>query len=572
MKVKRNKRDSRDIFRAVDKETVNAIREDSRKRVFLPPRKIIWTQGKILNEKALLEERELQISLGAYEPCVMVSEGEKACLLLDFGYEIHGGLRILAWGDSTGRGARVRVRFGESVTEAMSELGGEGNATNDHARRDLVTEIGMMSMNPIGETGFRFVRIDLEEPDARLEIKSVMAVMIYKDVPYRGSFSCSDALLNRIWDVGAYTVHLNMQDYIWDGIKRDRLVWVGDMHPETSTIQVVFGSDDSVERSLDFIRKETPLPGWMNGMASYSMWYVIIVYDWFMYTGALEFLEKQKEYLIGILKQLSQNIDENGQDTVAEGRFLDWPSNDNPAVIDAGVQAIHYMATNRLREIFRILGESQLVKQCEEDLIKLEKYSTDCQDSKQAAALLVIAGLKDAQEVNQDLLKQGGAQGMSTFMGYYILTARAMAGDYEGCLDCIREYWGGMLELGATTFWEDFDISWMKNAAPIDRLPEEGEVDVHGAYGNYCYKGYRHSLCHGWASGVTPWLTENVLGVKVLAPGCKKVSIHPHLGELEWAAGDYPTPYGEIKILHKRQKDGSIKTEIQAPEEVEICR
>ena len=76
--------------------------------------------------------------------------------------------------------------------------------------------------------------------------------------------------------MGAYTVHLNMQEYIWDGIKRDRLVWVGDMHPEVTTIKAVFGEDSSVDDSLDFIRKETPLPGWMNGMASYSMWYSII--------------------------------------------------------------------------------------------------------------------------------------------------------------------------------------------------------------------------------------------------------------------------------------------------------
>ena len=90
-----------------------------------------------------------------------------------------------------------------------------------------------------------------------------------------------------IWDVGAYRVHLNMQEYIWDGIKRDRLVWVGDMHPETLTIRTVFGADASVARSLEFIRKETPLPGWMNGMASYTMWYAIIVHDWFMYTGEM---------------------------------------------------------------------------------------------------------------------------------------------------------------------------------------------------------------------------------------------------------------------------------------------
>ena len=76
--------------------------------------------------------------------------------------------------------------------------------------------------------------------------------------------------------------------------------------------------------------------------------------------------------------------------------------------------------------------------------------------------------------------------------------------------------------MGATTFWEDFDVDWMKDAARIDELPKEGQIDVHGAYGRFCYKGYRHSLCHGWASGVTPWLSENVLGVKILEPGCKK--------------------------------------------------
>ena len=133
---------------------------------------------------------------------------------------------------------------------------------------------------------------------------------------------------------------------------------------------------------------------------------------------------------------------------------------------------------------------------------------------------------------------------MSTFMGYYILTARAMAGDYEGCLACIRDYWGGMLELGATTFWEDFDVKWMEGAASIDRFPKEGETDVHGTYGDYCYKGYRHSLCHGWASGVTPWLTENVLGIRIMEPGCTKLEIKPHLGNLSWAKGTFPTPFG----------------------------
>lgn len=562
-----------DIFRVMDEEVVKGIHHDPCSRAILLPKRIIWKDGEVKNSEALLEEREFQISLGAHNPCIMKStKRKKASILLDYGQEIHGGIRLLVWNSSIAAGATVRVRFGESVGEAMAEIGGSQNATNDHARRDVKAEVGMMSMNPIGETGFRFVRIDLEDTDAEIWLKSVPAIFVYKDVEYKGSFTCSDPLLNRIWDVGAYTVHLNMQEYVWDGIKRDRLVWIGDMHPETTTIQAVFGEDDAVERSLDFIREETPLPGWMNNYASYTMWYVIIVYDWYFHTGKKEFLEKQREYLEGVAEQLSQYIDENGQDTVREGRFLDWPSEGKAKVVDAGVQAIHVWAVESLKKIFGILGDEKWVKKCEADLKKLRSYETDYEDSKQAAALLVINGMKDAVEVNEKLLKQGGARGMSSFMGYYILTARAMAGDYQGCLECIREYWGGMLSLGATTFWEDFDVRWLENASRIDELPEEGKVDVHGTYGDFCYVGYRHSFCHGWASGATPWLSENVLGIQVMEAGCRKVKIEPHLGDLEWAEGTYPTPYGTIRVEHRKMKDGSIDTRIDAPKEIEIYR
>lgn len=567
------RRERRDIFRVMDEDTIRTMHQDVCKRVAILPKRIIWADGNVKNSEVLLEQREFQISLGAHDPCIIKStKKKKASILLDYGQEIHGGIRLLVWNSSISSGATVRVRFGESVGEAMAEIGDDKNATNDHARRDLKTEVGMMSMNPIGETGFRFVRIDLEDKDAEIWLKAVPAIFVYKDVEYKGSFTCSDPLLNRIWDVGAYTVHLNMQEYVWDGIKRDRLVWIGDMHPETTTIQAVFGEDDAVERSLDFIREETPLPGWMNNYASYTMWYVIIVYDWYFHTGKKEFLEKQKEYLEGVAEQLSQYIDENGQDTVREGRFLDWPSEGKTKVVDAGVQAIHVWAVESLKKIFDILGDGIRVRKCEAELEMLRSYETDYEDSKQAAALLVINGMKDAAEVNEKLLRQGGARGMSSFMGYYILTARAMAGDYQGCLDCIREYWGGMLSLGATTFWEDFDVSWLENASRIDELPEDGKVDVHGTYGDYCYVGYRHSFCHGWASGATPWLSENVLGIRVMEAGCKKVKIEPHLGDLEWAEGAYPTPYGIIRVEHRKMKDGSIDTRIDAPKEIEIYR
>lgn len=564
-------RERKDIFRVMDAASVEQSIEDIRSRRYLFPKRIVWMQGEIENSEVLLEPREQQITLQANRPCIMRSRnGVKASVLLDYGVELHGGVRIQAWAVGPRKEDKVRIRFGESVSEAMSEIGGETNATNDHARRDMVVEVGMMSMNQIGESGFRFVRIDLEEEEAELSLKSICAVLVYKDVPYRGSFHCSDPLLERIWDVGAYTVHLNMQEYIWDGIKRDRLVWIGDMHPEMLAVAAVFGEDSAIEKSLDFIRQETPLPGWMCTMASYSMWYIMILYDWFLRNGNMALLEKNRAYLLELADQLSAHIDENGKDTVKKGRFLDWPSVGKEKQVDAGVQALHLMAVKDLAEIFELLDEKQAAARCREDVNRLQGCPQEYEDSKQAAALLVLAGLADAEEVYADLLGKGGARGMSTFMGYYILTAMAMAGEDTNCLNCIREYWGGMLALGATTFWEDFDVAWMENAARIDELTPEGKVDVHETYGGFCYTGLRHSFCHGWAAGATPWLSEHVLGIRILEPGMKKIRIEPHLGDLEWAEGTYPTPYGDIRISHHKSADGSIDTKYEVPEEITV--
>ena len=179
------------------------------------------------------------------------------------------------------------------------------------------------------------------------------------------------------------------------------------------------------------------------------------------------------------------------------------------------------------------------------------------------------AGLGDAKDLNEKIMAVDGAQRMSTFYGYYVLLARAKAEDYQGCLDVIREYWGGMLDMGATTFWEDFDINWMKNAARIDEVVPADKVDIHGDYGNYCYIGLRHSLSHGWASGPTSWLSEFVLGVRV-EDGGKIVKVNPHLGDLEWVRGTFPVKGGTLEVSHKKLENGSIKTLVTAPKGIKV--
>ena len=74
------------------------------------------------------------------------------------------------------------------------------------------------------------------------------------------------------------------------------------------------------------------------------------------------------------------------------------------------------------------------------------------------------------------------------------------------------------------------------------------------------------------SSAPTAWMSEHVLGIKVLEPGCKKIRITPHLGNLQWAEGTYPTPYGVLKVRHERGADGKIKTTYKAPRGVRVVK
>lgn len=558
-----------DAARAAEAQSTETVRK------YLSPVRILWQSAdsgsSIVNAKTLLKKGIGQADLSGNDLCVLTSNGTgKPGLLLDFGKELQGGLQLITDQSRGSKPVRVRIRFGESASEAMSSIDTIKGATNDHAMRDFIVSLPWLGKLEVGNTGFRFVRIDLVDSNTELKLKEARAIFVYRDIPYLGSFKCSDTLLNKIWLTGAYTVHLNMQDYLWDGIKRDRLVWVGDMHPETSTIAAVFGYNDVVPKSLDLARDITPLPGYMNGMVSYSMWWILIQHDWYMHNGDLKYLQQQKSYLVQLLKQYAQKVDANNSENLdGAGRFLDWPSSQNTKGIHAGLQAMLVMTLNAGSQLCTILKDPATAKICDATVARLKKNVPDANGSKQAAALLSLSGLLPADKANAEL-SAGGVHNYSTFFGYYMLQAKAKAGDYQGGISAIRDFWGPMLDLGATTFWEDFNIDWLPNASRIDELVPEGKKDIHGDYGAYCYKGFRHSLSHGWASGPTPWLTEHVLGVQVIAPGCKVIKIEPHLGDLTFAEGTYPTPYGIVKIKHVKLANGKVKTTVKAPKGVKI--
>ena len=553
---------------------------DVLQRIYLTPQRIVWqsSDSLVLNANQLLKKGTSQAFFGSQPVCKLINKGSStSALIIDFGKEIHGGIQITTSQSNTVT-RKVRIRFGESVSEACGDAldipKGADGSTNHHSMRDMdVTLPGYGSLE-IGNTGFRFVRIDLAEPDVFLVLKEIRAIALVRNLPYLGSFKCNDEQLNQIWQTGAYTVQLTMLDYLVDGIKRDRMVWGGDMHPEIMTISNVFGYNDIVPKSLDLARDNAPLPKYINGISSYSMWWVIMQHDWYQFHGRLDYLRQQKDYLIPLLDQLAQHVDALGHENLgAVGmRFLDWPSYHNTQGVNAGLQALMIITFEKGAALCHTLGEDAKATTYEQLANKMKAYVPDANHCKEAAALQSLANQVNAQQADKDIINADGAKKFSAYFGYYMLQAQAKAGNYTGALNNIRQFWGGMLNLGATTFWEEFDLDEAANAAPIDNIVPPGKKDYHLSTGAECYIGLRRSLCHGWASGPTPWLTEHVLGIEGLEPGCKKIRIEPHLGDLQWAEGSFPTPMGVLYVKHTRQPNGKIDTVIKAPQGMDIVK
>lgn len=544
--------------------------KDVRVRRYILPKKILRTEGDVAYAENLLSEKPCQISFSSKGVAVLSNgESEKnASLLLDFGAELAGSVKLFVHSvRSESKRAEVRIRFGESISEAITPIG-VMNTTNDHANRDFTMDLGFFSANETPESGFRYLYIELLSPNTVITLKSVMGILRYRELEYKGYFRCNDELLCKIFDTAVYTVHLCMQEYLWDGVKRDRLVWIGDMHTEVKTILSIFGGCDVIQKSLDLIRDDTPVGEYMNRIPSYSLWWVIIHGELFRAMGDMEYLREQEEYLTGLVESILGYVGEDGSERTPENRFLDWQNNDDEEAKHAGIQGLLKITLDEAAELLSRLGHDETAKCCKEKAELMKKH-LPATSSKQAAAMLALSGIGDARELDERVLSPGGANGYSTFFGYYILAAKALAGDHCGALNDIKEYWGGMLRKGATTFWEDFDIRWMENSTGIDEFPEEGKKDIHGDFGAYCYKNFRHSLCHGWSSGPCPYMMNYVLGIKALSKDTYEIK--PELGYLEWAEGEYPTPYGNIKVRAWRE-GGETRSEIGLPEGIKLLK
>ena len=463
-------------------------------------------------------------------------------LTLDFGKEIAGRVHLVSTSDHA---VTVDTSYGESAEEALGHpyLG-----------------VRQITVPPHGEafgpkSAFRYVRLSFPR-DTPSTWSRIDAQGIAYPVEYKGSFESSDPLLNRIWETGAYTAHLCMQEGIWDGVKRDRGRWMGDLDVSGRVISSVFADRTLMESTMSALIGDSPVERDVNTIAGYSALWITGQADFYRHAGDLDYLRTQHPRLLELLRVMDAELDSAGLFTNPGKHkiFVDWSTGFSSDTPEARA-ATHLEFTLAYQEAAYLLTELGDATNAAAARATAEKLRVAAQDHLldrttstfgnrwQTNAMAVVSGAATPVEqraiwtavLSHVLAPTGPDTVITPYYGFYVLSAMARLNRRVEALDWMRQYWGGMLAEGATSFWEAYDPRWPKQDFHA-HLEADGKT------------GYYVSLAHGWSSGPTAWLMEQVLGIEPTAGGFDEVSIRPDLAGLQWARGAEPTPRGPIRV------------------------
>lgn len=456
-------------------------------------------------------------------------------LFFDFGLESAGWIEF----DSDDLADIIEVSISEYNEPAILNAG---------AQHRIKTQVPVrygntyrLELNDLLYEGVRFAWIHVRNFSKTWHIKNVRLVCQVRPVNYSGSFSCSDPELTRIWYTGAYLVKINMlQDYFGAILmeRSDRHSWTGDAYPAQAAALAAFGNYDVIKKNIAYTS------GQNNGIAAYSLYWVLSLIDYYNYTGDTKFLS---DYAGNADKRLE--IAYNEYDKLPRLGFMGWDERlgagfENPQIMEAQntYKMLCINAWKQFSKAMASVNETKMAAKYQQFAAsKIKLIQADEKSSQHygihAVSEAVNAGLSDQASISKlsaalfaDRLNR---LSYSPFNQYFIIQAMALAKQYNAALTTIKDTWGGQLKYGGTTFFEVYRPSWNAILNLNDAPPN-----------NQC--GYT-SLAHPWSAGVTKWLSENILGIKPVQSGFKSFTVIPFLEDkLTQVNGTMPTPFGTI--------------------------
>ena len=109
-----------------------------------------------------------------------------------------------------------------------------------------------------------------------------------------GTFRCNDDELNRIWEIGAYTMDLTTREFFVDGIKRDRWTWSGDAIQSYLMNYYLRFDNECVKRTIRQLRGKDPVTAHINTIMDYTFYWFKSIYDYYLYNLLYMYMENNR--------------------------------------------------------------------------------------------------------------------------------------------------------------------------------------------------------------------------------------------------------------------------------------
>ena len=514
-------------------------------------------------------------------------DGSDPSFVLDFGHVVSGIVRVTA---ASPDGAEMRV----AMSESLQYLGRESDISFGDQRTYGWGLTPTEATNATGQVTFRYLLVFLSN-NGRAEIADLhLEFTPFLGTPdtYAGCFESSDDELNRIWYAGAYTLELvsvrdrNDRPLVYDGAKRDRDIWIGDLAVEGRIEYLTHNQSEGVRTSLKRMADRQHENGLIPPssyddfrliMFDYAAWWIVTLGEYYGHTGDRAFIEQYYSNLQRQMQWFAERIGPNG--LLVKDAGIEWSFTLGRNGEITYLNAVFYQALREAALLADLLEQpddarvwrerAETVKHAMNerlfDSAKGVYFDSDLdrthvpQDGNVLAVLFEIAprdrwsGILDY--IKQTMWTEFGSTNVDVpyghnlfhdkriwpFIGYFELEARFAAGNDIDAYDLLRREWGHMLSSDpGGTMWE-----WMT----ADGRPENGFA----------------SLAHGWSAGATATLTERALGVRYTDPLFTRFDAIPHPGDLDWAKGSVPAPKGDIVMSWQRDGD-TFDTALTVPE------
>lgn len=415
----------------------------------------------------------------------------------------------------------------------------------------------------------RYMELTVQTVDEPLTLESFSLLETRYPLNMEGEFACSDQKLEEIIPLALRGLQMCTHDIYMDCPYYEQLMYVGDTRLEVLVTYVLTKDTRLVRKALRAFANSRKTSGLtqsryptrlMHIIPPYSLWWVMMVHDYFLWRDDLDFVRELLPTVRGVTEYFRTLVGQEGLMASPEvcWNYMDWtdwkigvpPAGDSGYSSVLNLQfALVLLAKAELEEFFgeNLLAarDRQLANSIFDAVMErfwdperglladdLEKESF----SEHAQILALLTGLLDEQkeeEIAEGLTTQNLIRTSIYFSHYLFETYYKIRRP-----DKLRErlsLWLELKEKGLKTTFEH---------------PEPSRSD-----------------CHGWGAHPLYHFYSSLLGIRPGAPGFKSVCIKPMLGSLSWVKGTMPHPKGEIEVEIKRE-GSSLEAIIALPAEV----